>query len=58
MENADAVILMTEWNQYRSLDLALIKTKMKDRIFIDLRNIYEPDEMDKLGFKYYCIGRK
>jgi len=57
VENADAVILMTEWNQYRGLDLELLKTKMRGRVFIDLRNVYEPDEMAKLGFKYSCIGR-
>ena len=57
IENADAVILMTEWNQYRGLDLELLKTKMKGRVFIDLRNVYEPDEMNKIGFNYSCIGR-
>ena len=48
---------MTEWNQYRGLDLDLLKSKLKGRVFIDLRNIYEPDEMQKSGFQYYCIGR-
>ena len=54
---ADAIILMTEWNQYRGLDLDLLKSKLKGRVFIDLRNIYEPDEMKISGFQYYCIGR-
>jgi UDPglucose 6-dehydrogenase len=57
VENADAVILMTEWNQYRGLDLELLKIKMRGRVFIDLRNVYEPDEMNKIGFNYFCIGR-
>ena len=57
VENADAVILMTEWNQYRDLDLELLKIKMRGRVFIDLRNVYEPDEMNKIGFNYFCIGR-
>jgi len=57
VENADAVILMTEWNQYRGIDLELLKIKMRGRVFIDLRNVYEPDEMNKIGFSYFCIGR-
>jgi len=56
-KNADAIILMTEWNQYRGLDLELLKRKLKGRVFIDLRNVYEPDEMNESGFQYYCIGR-
>tara|TARA_Y100000996_G_scaffold414801_1_gene406848 strand:- start:3032 stop:4348 length:1317 start_codon:yes stop_codon:yes gene_type:complete len=55
--DADAIILMTEWNQYRGLDLNLLKRKLKGRVFIDLRNVYEPDEMKQSGFQYYCIGR-
>ena len=57
VENADAIILMTEWNQYRGLDLESIREKMKGNVFIDLRNVYEPDEMNKLGFNYSCVGR-
>ena len=57
VDDADAVILMTEWNQYRGLDLNLLKSKLKGRAFIDLRNVYEPEEMKKKGFEYYCIGR-
>ena len=57
VENADAVILMTEWNQYRALDLEKIRSTMKKPIFIDLRNVYEPARMKELGFHYSCIGR-
>lgn len=57
-ENADAVILMTEWNQYRALDLEKIGKKMKTRIFIDLRNVYEPEKLKSLGFQYTGVGRK
>jgi len=57
VENADAIILMTEWNQYRGLDLESIRDKMKGNVFVDLRNVYEPDEMNKLGFNYSCVGR-
>ncbi len=54
---ADAVVLLTEWNQYRGLDLARIKALMKDNIFVDLRNVYERDLMRKHGFNYTCVGR-
>lgn len=56
-DQADAVILMTEWNQYRALDLEKIRDTMKQPVFIDLRNVYEPDRMKELGFRYACIGR-
>ena len=55
--DADAVVLMTEWNQYRALDLEKIKHLMKTPLFIDLRNVYEPEKMKKLGFKYVGVGR-
>jgi len=57
VENADAVILMTEWKQYEQIDLKALKAKMKGNIFIDLRNLYEPNAMKKIGFEYFCIGR-
>ncbi len=56
-ENADAVVLMTEWNQYRGLDLAKVKSLMKGNVFVDLRNVYEKPAMEEHGFDYYCIGR-
>lgn len=57
-ENADCVILMTEWNQYRALDLNKIKKLLKTPIFIDLRNVYSSKEMREKGFEYHSIGRK
>jgi len=54
---ADAVILMTEWNQYRALDLDKIGSLMKEKVFIDLRNVYEPEIVKKKGFKYVGVGR-
>lgn len=54
---ADAVVLMTEWNQYRGLDLDRVKGLMKGKIFIDLRNVYEHETMSALGFEYFCVGR-
>lgn len=56
-QDADAVILMTEWNQYRALDLEKIKNCLKEPVFIDLRNVYEPDKLKSLGFKYRGVGR-
>jgi UDPglucose 6-dehydrogenase len=57
IDNADAVVLMTEWNMYRNLDMELIKSKLKKAVFIDLRNVYEPEAMKSMGFDYHCIGR-
>ena len=57
LENVDAVVLMTEWDMYRNLDMSLIRDKLKQPVFIDLRNVYEPDSMKTLGFDYHCIGR-
>lgn len=56
-DGADALILMTEWNPFRNLDLDLIKKKLKSPIFIDLRNVYEPKKMAALGFQYTSVGR-
>lgn len=57
VEGADAVVVLTEWNQYRALDLIRIKKSMREPIFIDLRNVYEPNQMTALGFKYCSVGR-
>ena len=57
-ENADVVVLFTEWNQYRALDLQEIKAKMKTPIFVDLRNVYSPKQMKEAGFTYVGVGRK
>ena len=56
-ETADAVVLMTEWNAYRGLDLERIRDEMRGRVFVDLRNVYEPDTMRSLGFRYCGVGR-
>ncbi|MEA2085233.1 MAG: UDP-glucose/GDP-mannose dehydrogenase family protein [Thermodesulfobacteriota bacterium] len=57
-EGADAVVLLTEWNQYRALDLKLIRSLMKKPVFIDLRNVYEPRKMQEAGFHYMGVGRR
>lgn len=55
--DTDAMILITEWNEFRHLDLERMKKLMKGNIFVDGRNIYEPDQMKKLGFIYKGVGR-
>ncbi len=54
---ANALVIVTEWNQFRNLDLKRILLLLKDPYFFDLRNIYEPEKMKALGFRYYSIGR-
>ncbi|KAA0073072.1 UDP-glucose/GDP-mannose dehydrogenase family protein [Tardiphaga sp. P9-11] len=54
---ADALVIVTEWEQFRALDLAQLKAKMKQSVIVDLRNIYRPEEMEKAGFAYESIGR-
>ena len=56
-KGADALVLATEWNQFRRLDLQRIKNLLKSPIFIDLRNVYDPDQMRRLGFNYCGVGR-
>lgn len=55
--NSDAIVLMTEWHEYRDLDFRQIRRSCNNGIFIDLRNIYDPVRMQEAGFDYYCIGR-
>ncbi|RMF63286.1 MAG: UDP-glucose/GDP-mannose dehydrogenase family protein [Calditrichaeota bacterium] len=55
--DADALVLVTEWNQFRSLDLDRIKQMMKSPVVIDLRNVYNPEKMIEKGFSYTSVGR-
>ncbi len=54
---ADALVLITEWNQFRMLDLERIKSLLRQPVIVDLRNIYEPGPMREAGFRYFCVGR-
>lgn len=56
-KGAVAVVVMTEWNQYRALDLKRLLSLMEGNFFIDLRNVYEPENVKKAGFKYIGVGR-
>ena len=56
-EGSDALVLITEWNQFRNLDLVKLKESLRLPIIIDLRNIYEPQRMKEMGFKYTSVGR-
>ena len=56
--NADALVFVTEWNQFRALDMARIRDLMKSPKIADLRNIYDPADMRELGFEYVGVGRQ
>ncbi len=56
-EGADMVVLMTEWNQYRALDLDHIASLLSSPVFVDLRNVYDPQTMKEKGFTYVGVGR-
>jgi UDPglucose 6-dehydrogenase len=57
VEGTDAAVIVTEWEQFRALDLARISDLMACPVIVDLRNVYRPDEMKKHGFAYSCVGR-
>ena len=57
IEGADALIIITEWNQFRALDMAKVKSLLRSPKIADLRNIYEPADMRALGFEYVGVGR-
>ncbi len=56
-KGVDVLVLATEWNQFRRLDLQRIKGLLRTPLFIDLRNVYDPDQMRRLGFDYCGVGR-
>ncbi len=57
MDGADALAIITEWNEFRALDLDRVKDLLKAPVMVDLRNIYNPQDMADAGFEYTCIGR-
>lgn len=56
-DQSDALLILTEWNEFRMLDLLKIKALLKSPIFIDLRNIYHPERLTAMGFQYSSLGR-
>jgi UDPglucose 6-dehydrogenase len=57
LKDADAGVIVTEWNQFRALDLPRLGKIMKRPLLVDLRNIYRPDEVAAAGIAYHSIGR-
>ena len=56
-EGCDALMLVTEWNEFRQLDLPRLKELMHRPVFIDCRNVYKPERMFDAGFRYRSFGR-
>jgi UDPglucose 6-dehydrogenase len=57
IDGADALVIITEWNQFRALDMEKVKRLLKTPKIADLRNIYEPSDMREMGFDYVGVGR-
>ena len=57
IEGVDAIAIVTEWDAFRALDFARIKSLAKAPVLVDLRNIYRPDDVRRQGFDYVSIGR-
>lgn len=58
LEGADALAIVTEWNEFRTPDLQELKSKLRSPVIFDGRNVLDPSKMAKAGFTYYCIGRQ
>jgi UDPglucose 6-dehydrogenase len=56
-DDADCLLIMTEWKDFRNLDLMKIKRMLRQPVIVDGRNMFEPDKMRKIGFVYKCVGR-
>ncbi|MCA3735284.1 MAG: hypothetical protein INE97_08095, partial [Phenylobacterium sp.] len=57
VEGADVLVIINEWDQFRALDLERVRTLMRTPVLVDLRNIYKPDDVRALGFRYASVGR-
>jgi UDPglucose 6-dehydrogenase len=57
LDGADALVVVTEWNQFRSPDFEHIRDSLNEPVIFDGRNLYDPVELERLGFTYYSIGR-
>ena len=56
-EGAHALVIVTEWNQFRMLDLERVRKHLREPVIVDLRNVYEPVSVREAGFRYVCVGR-
>jgi UDPglucose 6-dehydrogenase len=57
LSGADAMCLVTEWDAFRAIDLVRVKALLREPVIVDLRNVYAPEDMARLGFRYFSIGR-
>ena len=57
LDGADALVILTEWNEFRALDLGRVRAALRSNVFVDLRNIYRPEDMAAAGFAYHSVGR-
>ncbi len=57
VDGADALVIVTEWDEFRALDFEKLANAMSGRVLVDLRNVYDPDEAGRAGFDYHAIGR-
>jgi UDPglucose 6-dehydrogenase len=58
LKDADALLIVTEWNEFRRPNFEQIKRLLKTPVIFDGRNIFDPEELRKMGFSYYSIGRR
>jgi len=58
LKGAESLVVLTEWNEFSSVDLSVVKKTLVNPVIFDGRNVYDPAQMKKLGFKYYSVGRK
>jgi UDPglucose 6-dehydrogenase len=56
-KDADALVVITEWNEFRALSPARLRDTMRGQVLVDLRNVYDPIAMRQAGFTYHCVGR-
>jgi len=56
-QGADALVLITEWNEFRAMSPARLRETMRGKVLVDLRNVYDPVAMQQVGFEYHCVGR-
>jgi UDPglucose 6-dehydrogenase len=57
VDGADAMVLITEWDQFRAMDFDRVKKLLKTPTVVDLRNVYQPSDMKRRGFNYVSVGR-